>query len=276
MFHLEFIFANLSVAIQIIAALVIAFISSFVIKKYFSKIIKTYIIKNHPEKETAFRLIQRIIILIIFLIAVFFSLSRIYPGINTLLTSFIVAAGFLSLVIGLAAQRTLANIFAGINIAITNPIRIGDAVVIRGEYGNVEDITLRHTVIKTWDNRRMVIPNSVLDEEVMINYSIKDPKMLFGITLNIPYDVDIEKVGYIMSQEAREHPNVLKDELDPIFSVIDFEKDSIKVRLLFMAKDQPTAYTTATELRRSIKKRFDEEGIKFAVSGIYLVEGRKS
>ena len=213
--------------------------------------------------------VERLVIAFVFIIAAFISLSSVYPGIGAFLSSALLAAGFLAIVVGLAAQRTLGNIFAGLTIALTRPIRIGDAVVIRNEYGNVEDITLRHTVIKTWDNRRMIIPNSVLDEEIILNYTIRDPKKLFGITLHVPYDVDTEKVGHIMTAEARHNPNVLK-ELDPIFQVLDFEERAIKLRLLFLAKDQPTAFNTGVELRRAIARQLKKQKIKFAVSSILV------
>lgn len=262
---------NISQIVQISIPLVIALAISIVVRKYFSHLIKKYLVKEHKGKETVFRLVERIAIVFVFAIAIFISLSRIYPGIGGFLSSALLAAGFLAIVIGLAAQRTLGNIFAGLNIALTRPIRIGDAVVIKNEYGNIEDITLRHTIIKTWDNRRMIIPNSVLDEEVIINYTIRDTKKLFGIILYVPYNTDIEKVGYIMTTEAKHHPNVLK-ELDPIFQVLDFEEKDIKLRLLFLAKDQPTAFNTAVELRRSITKRFEKSKIKFSMPGVLVAQ----
>ncbi len=262
--------------IQIALPLVIAFVISLLVRNYFSRLIKRYLVKEHKGKETAFRLLERVVILFIFVIAIFISVSRVYPGIGAFLSSALLAAGFLAIVIGLAAQRTLGNIFAGFNIVLTRPIRIGDAVVIRNEYGTVEDITIRHTIIKTWDNRRMIIPNSVLDEEIIVNYTIHDTKKLFGIVVYVPYNTDVEKVGYVMTAEAKHHPNVLK-ELDPIFQVLDFEERAIKLRLLFLAKDQPTAFNTAVDLRRAIKKQFEKNKIKFAMPSIQInPEGSKT
>lgn len=260
--------------VQIVVALIIACILSLLIKRYFSNLIKKYVVKEHAGKETAFRLLERLAIAFIFFIAIFFSASRIYPGLGAFLSSALLAAGFLAIVVGLAAQRTLGNIFAGFNIILTRPIKIGDAVVLRNEYGTVEDISLRHTIIKTWDNRRMIIPNSVLDEEVIINYTINDPKKLFGITIGVPYDTDLEKVEKIMTDEARNHPNALK-ELNPIFQVLDFSEGSITLRLLFLAKDQPTAFNTAVDLRKKIKKRFDKAKIKFSMPARYIIDENK-
>ena len=200
---------DLLMVIQIAVPLLIALFVSFVVRKYFSNLIRRYLVKEHKGKETVFRLLERLIIAFVFIIACFISLSSIYPGVGTFLSSALLTAGFLAIVVGLAAQRTLGNVFAGLNIALARPIRIGAAVIIRNEYGNVEGITFRHTVVKTWDNRRLIIPNSVLDEEMIVNYAIKDQKKLFGIILHVPYNSDIAKVGSIMTAEARRNPYVL-------------------------------------------------------------------
>ena len=255
--------------LEIAAPILIAIVISLALRKYFSKLIKKHIVKDHKGKETVFRLLQRAIITFIFIIAIFISISRVYPGIGAFLSSALLAAGFLAIIVGLAAQRTLGNIFAGFNIVLTKPIRIGDVVVIRNEYGTVEDITLRHTIIRIWDNRRMIIPNSVLDEELIVNYSIRDPKKLFGIVVYVPHNTDIEKVGYIMTSEAKNHPDVLK-ELDPIFQLLEFEANSLKLRLLFLAKDQGTAFTAAVALRRSIWNQLKKEKIKFSMPSIQV------
>jgi small-conductance mechanosensitive channel len=159
---------------------------------------------------------------------------------------------------------------AGTDVYKNAPMRIGDQVVVRGEYGTVEEVTPRFTIIKTWDNRRQVIPNQVLDSEVLINYTLTDPKKLFTLMFYVPYDTDLDKARDIMVQEAREHPNVLKT-LDPIFQVLDFSEGAIALRMLFLAKDQPTAFNTGCDLRLSIKRQFDKDGIKLSCPARYIV-----
>jgi small conductance mechanosensitive channel len=259
----ESVLTYIPLIVSILISFAIASILAMITRKYFSRLIKEHIIKQYPERETAFRLIQRLIIIGIYLAAAAISASIIFPGLGAYAISFLVGAGFLAIVIGMAASRVIGNIISGVNVILTRPIRIGDAVMLRGEFGFVEDITLRHTVIRTWDNRRMMIPNAVLDDEVIINYSIKDPKKLAPIKLSVPYDTDVEKVAKIMVEEAKKHPNVLP-ELEPIFQVLDFEQGAITLRLLFLAKDQSTAFDTACAIRRAVKKRFDEEGIRIS------------
>jgi small-conductance mechanosensitive channel len=163
---------------------------------------------------------------------------------------------------------------AGTDVYKNSPIRIGDQVIVRGEYGTVEDVTPRFTIVKTWDNRRQVIPNQVLDSEVLINYTLTDPKKLFTLMFYVPYDTDLDKAREVMVQEAREHPNVLKT-LDPIFQVLDFAEGAIALRLLFMAKDQPTAFNAGCDLRFSIKRQFDKAGIKLSCPARYIIPESK-
>ncbi len=158
---------------------------------------------------------------------------------------------------------------AGTDVYSDFPIRIGDQVMIRGEFGTVENITARYTVIKTWDNRRQIIPNAVLESEVLINYTLTDPGKLFPITFAVPYDTDVEAAQKIAVEQAQEHPNVLKS-LKPIFQVLDFSQGSITLRLLFLAKDQSTAFGTACDLRLAIKKKFDKAGIKLSCPAMYI------
>ncbi|MCP8309930.1 MAG: mechanosensitive ion channel [Candidatus Methylarchaceae archaeon HK01B] len=265
---------NIDVLISIMSVLIAISVISLILNNYLGRRIEKILCEN-PERETTFRLIHRFIMYAIYLFGAVTILSLIFPGLVGALWGLVVGAGFLAIVIGLAARSVIGNFLSGININITQPVRIGDAIMVRGEYGFIEEITLRHTIIRTWDNRRMVIPNSVLDNEVIINYTLKDPKKLFGITVGVPYDTDLEKVSAIMIEEAKNHPNVLP-ELEPIFSVLNFDEGAITLRLLFMGADQGTAFGTACDLRRSIKKRFDKEGIKISCPARYIIGTERS
>ncbi|MBS7642980.1 mechanosensitive ion channel [Candidatus Bathyarchaeota archaeon] len=270
----ELVLTYIPLVVSILITFAIASILALITRKYFGRLIKEHIIKQYPERETAFRLIQRCVVIGIYLAAAAISASLIFPGLGAYAVSLLIGAGFLGIVIGMAASRVIGNIISGFNVILTRPIRVGDAVMLRGEFGFIEDITLRHTVIRTWDNRRMMIPNAVLDDEVIINYSIKDPKKLAPIVVSVPYDTDLEKVAKIMVEEAKKHPDVLP-ELEPIFQVLDFGEGAITLRLLFLAKDQPTAFNTACALRRTIKKRFDEEGIRISCPVRYVIPAEK-
>jgi small conductance mechanosensitive channel len=265
----EWLSSNLGTINMAIGVVVATSIVALIFNIFFGTHVKRAIVQG-PETETTYRMITRIAVIIIYIVGFAIAATVLFPGAIGSLTTLLFGAGFLAIVIGMAAQRVIGNILSGINVSITRPIRIGDAVRIKEEFGFVEDIGLRHTVIRTWDNRRMMIPNSVLDDETIINYTAKDPKKLFGVTVNVPYDTDVEKVAEIMKSEAKKHPGVLP-ELDPIFQVLNFEEGAIGLRLLFMAKDQSTAFGAACDIRRSVKRRFDEEGIRISCPSRYII-----
>jgi small-conductance mechanosensitive channel len=232
-------------------------------------------VERDPDKETSFRLLQRVVTYSIYAVSIVAAVSILFPVTFGAVVSVIVGAGFLAIVVGLAAQKVIGNWLAGIMIQTTRPYRIGDAVLFRNEYGVVEDITLRHTVLRTWDNKRVIIPNSVMDEEPIVNYTIGDPRMLVIVTVSISYESDLERAKSIMAKAAKDNPNVLKD-MAPVVQLLEFQDSGMLLRLLAMAKDQPTAFSTACELRETIKKAFDAAGIEIPYPHRTIVEKRAS
>lgn len=85
------------------------------------------------------------------------------------------SAGALGLVLGLAAQSTLLNIISGVVLSFSQPLRLGNAVIMDDDFGYVEEITLMQTFIRTWDNRRIIVPNDVLSNRIIQNWSRKEP-----------------------------------------------------------------------------------------------------
>ena len=265
---------NWIVAIGIVIATMIfaKIVSSSLAKKWEEKLLSKGL--GHRKQEPMLKIVRRIIISLIILIGLYSAASIMFPGIGAATTGIFVGAGFIGIVVGLAAQDTVGNILSGISIAISKPFKIGDAVVIRDEYGNVEDMTLRHTIVRIWDGRRIVIPNSVLNREIILNYSIRDPKMMIKVEVPVSYDSDIQKASKIMIEEAKKNQNCL-EEMVPSVSVLDFGDIGIKMRLLAMAKDQPTAFVTACQIREAVKNRFDKAGIEFARRYAILKKARK-
>jgi small-conductance mechanosensitive channel len=141
----------------------------------------------------------------------------------------------------------------------------------RNDYCIVEDIKLMHTVLRTWDNRRLIVPNSIFQSEVIINYSIGDPTMLIPIAVQVSYESDLEKAMNIMVEVARKHPDFLPTPGLPKSMVMEFADSGITLRLLSRAKDQPTAFMMARDLLFQIKKEFDANGIEIPYPRRFLV-----
>ncbi len=108
--------------------------------------------------------------------------------------SLLASAGIAGLVLGLAAQKSISTLLAGIQLSITQPIRIGDTVIVETEFGTVEEITLTYVVLRTWDERRLVIPIPTFLDKPFQNWSKGNPKMLGAVTLQVDFSTDIEAV----------------------------------------------------------------------------------
>ncbi len=222
--------------------------------------------KIDPTRQRVARNLIKVIIYIIGLGLVFYSI----PELRAVSVGMFAGVGVIGIVVGFAAQETLANLVAGVSLAVFQPFRLGDRLRITGEYGIVEDITLRHTVIRTWENKRIVIPNHIISKEPIINYSIRDEKILKYLDVSISYDSDIDLARRIMMDEVKKHPDVLdinksRDISSPDIPIVRMKEltdSGVTLRLLFWAPDQAVATRTGYELLESIKKRFDKEGVE--------------
>ena len=229
--------------------------------------------KKMEIDETVYAFVRRIIIALIYLGGII-TIIMIIPVLRNISIALFAGAGFAGIVVGLAAQNTLSNIIAGIALATFRPFRVGDLVTIRNEYGRVADITLGYTVVTTWDNRRLYIPNHIISDEAIINWSIEDPTVLWPVEVGISYDSDIDIARKLMLEEAKKHPTVMTadqltlikqsfkmgDEMSVLVTELgDF---AVKLKLFVWIADRSNAYGTGCELRESIKKRFDSEGVE--------------
>jgi small conductance mechanosensitive channel len=222
--------------------------------------------------ETQFVVLRRLIVFTIYIAGLLYAGSMI-PGLSSLGTSLLASAGILAVVVGFAAQHAFSNVISGIFIAIFEPFKVGDKVQVGGEYGVVEDITLRHTIIKTWQEKRIVIPNAKISEDSIINYSLRDPRMLGTLEIGVSYDSNIDEARKIMVEEALKHPDLMRDvrgednaflSRDELVTVrlIELTDFAQLMRLYYWAPDNTTAIKMKFDLTESIKKRFDKEGIE--------------
>lgn len=226
--------------------------------------------------ETVYRFLRRVLVLVIVLLGVAISTYANFPNAAVAVTELVLAAGFLSIVVGLAAQSTFSNLIAGAMVSISQPFKIGDAVVFpypNGDWCFVEDIRLNFTVLRTWDLRRLMVPNAMFQSNVLVNYTAVDPTMLVIVYLVVAYEANVDRAREIMLEEARNHRDFLPLGNLPITHVMDYQGGAnrgagmyggVDLRLLSAAKDQPTAFQVEKDLLYSIRKRFEEEGIALA------------
>ena len=187
-----------------IVGLTVTFVVAYFLNKAVAKAFQA-IIQKQPKLETTYRFARRLAVSVVVLIGLAASIFTAFPEAGGVVASIFVAAGFASIVVGLAAQSSLSNIISGVIVSVSQPIRIGDAIMFRGDFCFVEDIRLMHTVLRTWDNRRLIVPNSVLQSEVITNYTSEDPTMLVPVFVQVSYESDLEKAMQIMVDVAKKH-----------------------------------------------------------------------
>ena len=184
------------------------------------------------------------------------------PSLRALMGTMIAGAGITALVIGFAAKSTLANLISGLSLAVYRPFRIGDKVTIEGEYGTVEDITLRHTIVRTWENKMLIVPNEKIDNMTVINYSIIDPSILCRVEVGVSYDTDIDFAIRLMLEEANNCPQRMKEMEEPWARVVSHGDFTIELRVYVWVPDINEGWRARFWLLENIKKRFDKEGVE--------------
>lgn len=194
------------------------------------------------------------------------------PRLRSVAITLFAGAGLLVAIVGFAAQAALGNIISGIFIVLFKPFRVGD-IITAGTNGKgiVVDITLRHTVIKDFENKRIIIPNSLISSETVLNESINDVRACQFIFVGISYDSDMDLAIKIMQEEAANHPNCIdvrtEEEIEagvPLVGarVMKLDEYSVVIRIAPWAADTLSGFDMKTDLNYSIKKRFDAEGIE--------------
>lgn len=249
---------------------VIAVVLSQILRKLLSVFITKYAEKLKTD-PTNFLFIKNSVGFVIYTSAIIFIFYKI-PYLKSLGTALFAGAGILAVVIGFASQSALSNIISGIFILIFKPVKVSDIIEFKdGLRGTVEEITLRHILIKDFENKRIVIPNSIISDETIINSNIKDEKIRKHLVFSISYDSNIDNTMDIIRDEAQNHPLLLdnrteeeisKDTPMVITRVISLSDFSIDIKAYLWAANISDAFSMSCDLLKSVKGRFDKEGIE--------------
>ena len=231
-----------------IAASVIAF-SGLVAKLLDLRMRRTHLA---PGAETRYRVLRQTVMATVVAVGVLSALLVI-PQVRAIAGGILASSAVLGLVIGFASQRTLANFAAGLLIAFTQPLRLGDTVVIDDTEGVVEEIALTFTIIRTDDDTRLVIPNEKLASDTIRNATIVDRTQRAEITLQVPLNTDLRQVVDALQQEL-----VAEREGDVFVSGID---GSAVVTLRALAPDSAAAERLEHELRLRAHARLRAQGL---------------
>jgi small-conductance mechanosensitive channel len=191
-----------------------------------------------PATQTRMRLIRRLVFALIVVIGAGIAAAQI-PEVSSVATGLLASSAVLGLVIGFAARQTLANAIAGILLAITQPVRIGDLVTFEEETGQVEDMKLTYTYIRLDDGRRLIVPNERLAESSILNHTILDPRVQVEVSVWLPPDADLDRAMELIADEEEEIQ----------VSVAEVDKEGVRLSATTWAPGPTERGKKAAELR---------------------------
>lgn len=264
--------------VTVIFICTVAFILNLIIDTLLDKTIK---LRKKKNVTTLLLFIKRIKKLIIYSITTLISLST-FDMFSSFSSTLLSGLGIGSVVLGLAAQESLKNFFGSVAIVTGNPFEVGDFIecVEKNVSGTVEDITMRHTIIRTINNRRVIIPNNEMNELIIENFNYSDNELVKTVDYTIAYEADMDKAISIIKEEMKKVYKINpkgknKDVEYPKVRVGAWLDSGITLRAWVWGKDNGNVFENIYALNYKIKKRFEEEKIEIPYPHIKVVNEKK-
>jgi small-conductance mechanosensitive channel len=210
---------------------------------------------------TQVRVLRRVFNLAVGVIAVALMLTQ-FEVVRNVGVSLLASAGVAGVVLGFAAQRTIGNLFAGIQLSVTQPIRIGDVVIVENEWGTIEEVTLTFVVVRIWDERRLVVPMSRFLEQPFQNWTKVSPQLLGTIFFYVDWSLPIDEMRKELERIVVGHPKW--DGRAQNIQVTDARERVLEVRALISAKNSSDQWDLRVEVRERIVRWLQQyEGGKY-------------
>ena len=196
-------------------------------------------------RNTRIKIIKSILIPIIIIIAIACT-CMVFKKAQNVGASIFASAGVITAIVGISAQKSIGNLMTGLQTAISQPIKINDFIVIEGENGTVEEISLTYVVVKTWDLRRLIVPINYFAVQPFVNLTRSSTNVLCPIVFYTDYSLPVDKVRsfFFDSLELSE----LWDRKVATFAIIDATEETIKVRALASARTNDDSSTLKYEM----------------------------
>lgn len=218
--------------------------------------------KYEHVDRTAVRFLAQLVRFGVYLFA-FISYTRVIPALSGLGMASLASVSVISVIVGLAAQNTLGNLIAGIALLLYRPFKVRDRLQVITptgvETGVVESLNLGYTLLRTDDNRHVVVPNSVIASQTIINLTGNDPRLICSVGFGISYDSDIDKARAILMDLAAKNPQAQKVCACPVTQLAAY---SVVLTLQAWCADAASADAFKNDLLEQAKKRFSLEGIE--------------
>jgi small-conductance mechanosensitive channel len=199
--------------------------------------------------RTQIQVLGRVVQVAIVVLALAFMLLT-FPQARTVGTSLLASAGIAGIIAGVAARSTIGNLIAGLQIAFAEPIRLDDAVVVEGEWGNIEEITLTYVVVRIWDRRRLVLPCSYFVERPIQNWTRYSADIVGTVLLHVDYTTPVQEVRAEFERVLA--ANKLWNGQTAVLQVVDTTERTMVLRALVSADSAPDAWDLRCEVREQL------------------------
>lgn len=248
---------------------VITLVGASFVNMWFKLTIKKRTANN--SDTTSLKFFRYVLIISIYFIGLLL-ITLAFPSLRNIAQTALGGAGILAIVLAVASQEALSNIIGGFLIILFKPYKIGDVIKIDATLvGTVKDITLRHTSIQNFDNQMIVIPNSIINKEKLINANLGELKSCERIEIGISYDSDVDLAKKIMQEECEKHPLLIDNRTNkqieqgvPLVktAITELGDFAVTVRAWAWVNNLMDAYQIRWDIYENVKKRFDKEGIE--------------
>jgi small-conductance mechanosensitive channel len=199
--------------------------------------------------HTQINILERLIIFLIILFAVGFILLS-FEKIREIGLGLFASAGLAGIIIGLAAQKAIITVLAGLQIAFTQPFRIEDAVFVENEWGWIEEINLTYIVVRIWDRRRLVLPTTYFLENPFQNWTRSSADIIGTIFIYTDYSIPFQALREELTRQL--HQTDLWDGNVNVLQVTEAKEYSVEIRILVSARNSPTAWDLRVHIREKL------------------------
>jgi len=266
---------GVSVAVRMLAIAAVTYLVLLIVKKLWRK--------NPHNRQVLFRrFVFNIMRTLICLAGALLMIGQL-PQLSSVVQTILAGSGILVLAVSLSAQESLNNIISGLFITLFKPFEVGDRVTMIGAdiTGNIEDITLRHTIIKTFTNTRIVVPNATMNKEIVENSHLIDTRASAFVDVTVSYASDIDKAIAIMAEVIGSHPAFLDRRTDEEKAAVpkvqvyvrELGSTGIALRANMWTRTVDENFSACSDVRLRIKKEFDAAGIEIPYFTVWQAKG---
>ena len=246
---------------EVMTVLSIAWTIAVVIRIGKNQLLKRYDIDRSDNLKdrkvhTQYNILEKILVFIIIVIAAAVALM-LFDGVRNIGISLFASAGVAGLIIGLSAQKVLGSILAGLQIAITQPIRFDDVVIVENEWGWIEEINLTYVVVRIWDKRRLIVPSVYFLDRPFQNWTRTSADILGTVFIYTDYNVPFEALRKELTRLLEASPHW--DKKVNVLQVTDARENTLEIRALMSAATSPAAWDLRVYVREKLVEFIQRE-----------------